>query len=358
MFSKKRHKLFLFAVIAGLCLSTTTGCTSLDKRPVKNEDDDKIKIGFSMDTLLVERWQRDRDIFVAKANELGAEVIVQNANNNSSEQTEQVKYLLKQDIDILVIIPHDADEAAVPVEMAKKAGIKVISYDRLVRNSNVDMYISFDNVKVGRIMAEHLVKKVPSGNYVIINGAKSDNNTSMFNKGYKSVLNEYIDRGDIRIIKEIWAKDWRQEEAFRCIEELLQAGKQIDAVIAGNDLLAEAVIEALAERRLAGRVTVVGHDAELAGCQRVVEGTQLMTVYKPIHDLAQAAAELAIKMARGEQAKANSIIYDGKYNVPYYMLEPIAVTKDNMMDTVIQDGFHRLEDVYRNVPKSQWPVKK
>jgi D-xylose transport system substrate-binding protein len=358
---KKNKKIIMFLLML-LNLILISGCRiSQDKEINYNKEDAterKIKIGFSMGTLKEERWQRDRDIFVAKAKELGAEVIVQNANNDSNEQMSQVKYLLEQGIDILVIVPHDADKAASIVQMAKKEGIKVISYDRLVRNANVDMYISFDNVKVGELMAEHLVKSVPAGNYVIINGAKNDYNTHMFNEGYKNVLKPYIDMGNIDIIEEIWAEDWKREDAFKCVERTLQNGYKIDGIIAANDSLAEAVIEALAERRLAGRIPVVGHDADLAGCQRVAEGTQLMTIYKPINRIAQISAETAIKMAKGEEIKANSSINDGKYSVPYYKIQSVPVIRENLINTVIYDGFHRLDDVFRNVPKSQWPVIK
>lgn len=316
----------------------------------------KIKIGFSMDTLLVERWQKDRDIFVARAQELGAEVLVQNANNDSTQQDSQVKFLLEQGINILVIIPHDSESSSSLVQLAKKQGIKVISYDRLVRNANVDLYISFDNNKVGELMAQNIIKAVPSGNYVILNGAKTDNNSFMFNDGYKKILNPYIDNGKINIIAEMWADNWRPESAFKCVEDTLQKGKKIDAIIAANDSLAGAAIEALAEKRLAGKVAVAGHDADLDGCQRVVEGTQLMTVYKPIDKIAKAAAEISVKMVNGEKIEMNRSISDGKYDIPYYVIEPIAVTKWNITDTVVNDGFHRLEEVYRNLPKAKWPA--
>jgi len=342
-----------FLVLAG------SGCNSNDIQasPIEHErSSGKIKIGFSMSTLQEERWQRDRDIFVARAKELGAEVIIQNANNDSDEQLNQVRFLIEQGMDILVIVPQDCEKAASMVQTARKYGIKVISYDRLIRNADVDIYISFDNVKVGRLMAESLAKKVPRGNYVIINGARTDYNSYMFNEGYKSVLKKFTDKGEIKVVNEIWTNDWKHEDAFQCIEDSLRNKLRIDAVIAANDSLAAAAIEALSENRMAGRVPVVGHDADLAGCQRVVEGTQLMTVYKPIHRIAKTAAEISVWMAKGEEVKANSVINDGKYNVPYYMIQPIAVTKNNMKDTIIADSFHGLEDIYINVPKSQWPA--
>ncbi|MCX7922958.1 MAG: substrate-binding domain-containing protein [Clostridia bacterium] len=316
---------------------------------------DGVKIGFSMDTLVEERWQRDREIFTARAKELGADVVFQNANNNSEEQVKQVEYLMEEGIDVLVIVPHDADKSREIVEAAKKRGTRVIAYDRLIRNANVDMYISFDNVRVGELMAEHIMKKVPAGNYLIINGAPTDYNSYMYNQGYKSKLKASIDKTYIRLLKEIWAEDWKPEEAFKCVESVLQKGNKVGAVIAANDSLAGAAIEALSERRLSGKIPVVGHDADLAGCQRVVEGTQLMTVYKPIDRIAKTAAEMAVRMARKEEAKANSTINDGTYDIPYYKIQPIAVTRENIVDNVISDSFHSLDEVFSNVPKLNWP---
>lgn len=317
-------------------------------REVSN-DSDVIKIGFSLGTLKEERWVKDRDIFMAKAKELGAEVFVQNANNDDEDQLKQVKYLLDKKIDILVIVPNDLKKASAAVEMAKKAGVKVISYDRLVLNSNVDLYISFDNVKVGKLMAEYLVERYPKGNYLIINGATNDNNTKMIKEGYDSVLLPKVKSGDINIIGEEWSPNWMSEYAFQSTEKYIQKNYKIDAIIAGDDGLANGIIESLSEHRLAGEVAVVAQDADLAACQRIIEGTQLMTVYKPLDKLAGDAAKLAVKLAKGEKLNVNNTIYDGKYNVPYYKLEPIAVDKSNIDDTVIKDGFHSRDDVYRYV---------
>lgn len=311
--------------------------------------DSDIKIGFSLGTLKEERWLKDRDILMAKVNELGAEILVQNANNSDNDQIKQVRYLLEQDIDVLILVPNDLIKAAQAVELAKRKGVKVISYDRLVLNADVDMYISFDNVQVGKLMAQYVLKEAPRGNYVIINGPESDNNTNMIKEGYNQILGPEVGKGDIKIICEERAPNWMKEYAFRVTDELLQNGKKIDAIIAGNDGLADGIIEALSEHRLAGKIPVVGQDADLAACQRVVEGTQLMTVYKPIEKLTEATAKAAISLARGENIDIKKTIYNGKYNIPYYVIEPIPVTKYNIDDTVIKDGFHMKDDVYRNL---------
>lgn len=311
------------------------------------EGGNKLKIGFSLGTLKEERWIKDRDILMAKAQEAGLDIIVQNANNDDQDQLEQVKYLLNQGIDVLIIVPNDLNKAAYAVEMAKKQGIPVISYDRLVLNANVDLYITFDNVKVGELMAKHLTKTPNKKNILIVNGAKTDNNTSMIKQGYEKVLKPFINDGRVRIIAEEWAPNWLKEYAFKVTDDALQKNTKIDAIIAGNDSLAEGAIEALSEHRLSGKIAVVGQDADLTACQRIIEGTQLMTIYKPIEKLAEAAVDMAIKLVRNEDLGIDEYIDNGKYNVMYYVLEPIAVDKSNIESTIIRDGFHLREEIFR-----------
>lgn len=314
-----------------------------------------IKIGLSMATLQEERWQRDRDFFSERIKQLGGEVIFQNANNNAKEQNRQVEHLIKQRIDVLVIVPHDLNQASLAVQMAKRSGVKVISYDRLIRNAPLDLYISFDSVKVGEYMAEYLVNKVPAGNYVIINGPTTDNNCYLLDKGYKNILGTYLKEKKIKIIFETWAEDWRPEAAYQDIQALLNERKNFQAVIAANDGLANAVIEALAEWRLAGKILVAGHDADLSGCQRIVEGTQLMTVYKPIKKLAYRAADLAMMLGAGKEIKTNSApTFNGKHPVPSETINPIPIDKDNI-DLIIKDNYHKKNEIYLNIPKSKWP---
>ncbi len=352
-------KLISFVLCAAIiaAISAISGCSSADRQSPATYEPDKITIGFSMATLREERWQRDMDIFVAKAKARGAEVIVQNANNSIDDQITQVKYLLDQNIDILFIVPQDAEKSAAAVALAKKKDIKVICYDRLIKNANADFYVSFDNVKIGEYMASNMVAKVPQGNYIIINGAKTDYNSFLYNKGYKNILNKYIADNSIKITDEIWAEDWRPEDSFNCIEKALQNGQTIDGIIAANDSLAGAAIEALSEGRLAGKVPVAGHDADISGCQRVAEGTQMLTIYKPIDKLVDKALDVAFGLLKNNFYSSDDYISDGRNDIPFEKVEPIVVTRDNLVDTVINDGFHRLEHVYLNVPKALWPNK-
>jgi D-xylose transport system substrate-binding protein len=331
-----------------------SGCVQATDKP--RAEGGRIRIGFSMASLKEERWYVDRDAFVAEAQKLDADVMVDVAYDNADEQLRQVRGMIDAGVDMLVIIPHDAASAAAAVAMAKRAGIKVLSYDRLVRGANVDLYISFDNVKVGELQAEAMLKAVPEGNYVIVKGPPTDYNSVMIYEGIRRVLDPRIKSGDVTILKEFSSTDWMADEAADGINRMLQDnGAKFDAVIAENDSLAGGVINTLSEYRLVPRIPVVGMDADLAACQRVVEGQQLMTVYKPIKLLAAAAADFAVKMARGEEIGVTDTISDGRYDVPYYAITPLAVDKDNMVDAVIRDGFHRMDEVYMNVPQEEWP---
>lgn len=312
------------------------------------EDDGKIVIGYCADNLVIERWQKDQEIFISKAEEQGVEVIVYNANENNSTQNKQIRLLIEKRVDVIVVIPYDKDGLTQSILEAKKAGIKVIAYDRLINNVPIDAYISFDNVKVGELIATSLLKASPKGNYVIINGSPGDNNSSMFHEGYMNILEKSIHNKDIRIVEEVWAEMWREEPAYDIVSEVLDRGEKIDAIIGANDRLAEAAIRALSEEGLAGEVLVAGHDADISACQRIIEGTQYATVYKPIRTLAESAVDLAIQMAKNEKIDFPGTINNGSYDVPYIKLDVIAVTKENMEETVIKDGFHLKEEVYRN----------
>ena len=313
----------------------------------EDEDDGTLKIGYSADTLVIERWQRDKAYFLEKAADEGIEVIVYNANESNSTQVGQIEKLIEAEVDVLVIIPYDKDGLTRVVKEALDKGIKVISYDRLINGGKVDAYVSFDNIKVGTLMAEALLNQKPKGNYIIINGSPEDNNSAMFHEGYMSALKPSIEAGDIKIVKEVWADDWREEPAYDAVIEVINSGETIDAIIGANDHLAEAAIRALAINGLAGEVLVAGHDADISACQRIVEGTQYVTIYKPIKKLAETAFDLAMDLAMGQDLEVMTTIDNG-YNIPYIKLDVIAVTKENMDETVIADGFHKREEIYRD----------
>ncbi len=311
----------------------------------------KIKIGLSMDSLRVERWRKDRDIFIEEAKKLGAEVIVQSADGDERRQNQQAENLITQGVDVLVVIPKDSVAAAQIVKSAHEEGIKVIAYDRLIKESNPDLYISFDNEQVGYLQAEYLLRKKPKGNYFLLGGAPSDNNAQLLREGQLRALKPAIDKGDIKLVAEgnHWAVNWDPSDALKKTEQVLtQVNNRIDAVVASNDGTAGGVIQALEGQNLAGKVLVSGQDAELAACQRIVTGTQTMTVYKPIRLIAKEAAHAAVALAKGEEIeKAKQKVNNGKVDVPSILLTPIQVDKDNLDEVVIKDGFHSRDKVYQ-----------
>lgn len=342
---KCKEAFLVIVVILIICLS---GCNSRKEHIEKaNVTNNKIHIGLSFDSFVIERWQRDRDVFVSTAQKLGAEVNVQNANGDIKEQKSQIQYFIDKKMDVIVVVPVDSKACADVLKRAKEAGIIVVAYDRLLLNCDPDLYISFDNEEVGRLMAETLLKELPeNANIVTIFGPTSDHNVQMMEHGYRSVMKG----SSLHEIYSVYATDWLAEEAFKAVNEALLKTKKINGVLCGNDNLATQAVRALSENRLAGKVVVTGQDADLAACQRIVEGTQMMTVYKPVDKLAKAAAEYAVRLAKGEDIKVKGIIYDGKYAIPYIKLEPIAVTKDNIRKVIIDGGFQTEEDVFLNVP--------
>jgi len=343
---------FLIPLLAILLAAVACGRggSSAKKAPV---------IGLSLDTLREERWQRDRDMFVARCRELGARVLVQAANNNEVVQNAQAENLLTQGVDVLVVAPHNSKTAATIVESAHRSGVPVIAYDRLINDSDVDLYISFDNERVGELQAGYAVQRAPRGRYVLIGGSPADNNALLYHKGQMNVLKPRVDRREIEIVTDQYAADWQPVEALKIMENALtRSDNRVDAVVAANDGLAGGAIQALAEQGLAGKVVVTGQDAELSACQRVVAGTQSMTIYKPIRKLAGKAAEIAVAMARKQPIGTVADRLDNGFKqVPSLLIEPVAVDRNNLASTVIADGFHPLAQVYAGVPRERWPQR-
>lgn len=306
-----------------------------------------LKIGMSIDDLRLERWQKDRDIFVKKAEALGAEVFVQSANGDATAQISQIENMLNKDIDVLVIIPFNGEVLTNVIAEAKKEGVKVLAYDRLINNADIDFYVSFDNEKVGELQAQAIIEKKPEGNYFLMGGSPVDNNAKLFRKGQMKVLQPHIDSGKVKVVGDQWVDSWLAEKALQIMENALTANKNnIDAVVASNDATAGGAIQALSAQGLAGKVAISGQDADLAAIKRIVDGSQTMTVYKPITNLADKAAEISVALGKEEKVASNSTLNNGAKDVPAYLLEPVVVTKENIDETVIKDGFHTKEAIY------------
>lgn len=313
------------------------------------KEEHKIQIGLTVDSFVIERWIRDRDVFVATARELGADVNVQDAGADAEEQISQIEYFISKQVDVIVVIARDCGVLSDVVQKAQNAGIPVISYDRMINNANTDFYISFDNRRVGEIMAQALIDAIPQGGDIfMIQGSSSDNNVKMLKEGFDDTLEDT----NLNVVYEANCDGWTAELAVGYVEEALEKYPHVKGIMCGNDDIASQVVQVLAENQLAGNVVVIGQDGDLAACQRIVEGTQYMTAFKSIEDLAREAAKYAVEIGSGREASelegVTEKVNDGTYDIPSKVLDPIAVTRENIDEVIIDGGFHRRDEVYLN----------
>ena len=362
------RRVLVFFFLISFCLScgnkspagTAAGGNAplMQSGPQKQEKGERLTIGFSIATatFIIERWNKDLKVFTGAAKELGADVIVQLSAGGIKEQISQINYMINQNIDILVVIAHDTELIAGAIRQIKESGIPVIAYDRLIQGVPLDAYVSFDSQEVGRLFGRALRDAVPRGRYLIVNGSLHDVNSFDISRGIHEVIDLQIQRGDIQLVKEIWLDEWSSDEALEKIGAIFEETTDFDAIACGNDAIAGAAIQLLSERRLAGKVAIVGQDADLSACQRIVEGTQLMTVYKPIGRIGVRAAEFVVALARkaGGDDKVEIPSPDRMLDnhsgtlIPSILEKSTAIYKDNI-DEVIRDGFHSRDDVFRNI---------
>jgi len=315
-----------------------------------------LKIGFLIDSLKIERWQTDFDKFQKRAAELGAETQMETAEGDDELQLAQAQKLLAAGVKALVLVPHDAEKAVRIVKAAKAKKVPLLCYERLVRDPDVSFFIGVDPSAVGFLQASSLTQLAPKGNYVLIGGSPADSNAKFLHDAQMRVLKPLVDRGDIKIVSDMYTKDWDPSEAYSHMAAAIESAKgDITAVVASNDGTAGGAIQALDEHNLAGKVLVSGQDADLAAIIRVLDGTQTMTVYKPLGSQASLAAEAAVSLAKGETVKTSASLSIGNKSIPATLLTPIVVKKDNVKQTVIKDGFQNLETIQKSLPKEKWP---
>ncbi|NDL67501.1 sugar ABC transporter substrate-binding protein [Anaerotalea alkaliphila] len=377
MQKKRKMKLLALVMVLMLSVGVFSGCSEKGgETPDTGEGngttsgetaaggEEKVVIGISLGTSKEERWQREIKMFQDYAVEKGVEVVIQSAEDEAQKQMSQAENLISQGVDVLIVQALDSEAAGSIVASAHEADIPVIAYDRLVRNGDLDYYVTFDSVKVGEVQAQFVVEQAPKGNYIWLKGGPEDFNAHLVYEGHKNILQPYIDRGDINIVLEQWCRGWDPKEALMHTENgLTLANNDVQAVIASNDGTAGGAIQALTAQGLAGKVPIAGQDADIAAAQRIVEGTQTGTVYKPLQMLNSAAMEVAIALANGKDPATELDASLGRWiqldngtkMVDSFSVDVVAVDKDNIVDVLIKSGFHKLEDVYRNVPQDQWP---
>jgi D-xylose transport system substrate-binding protein len=295
------------------------------------------------------RWETlDRPLLKKAFEDAGVQVEIQNAEGDKSTQQQQAEQAITNGAKVLLLVNLDSGSGAAIAANAKSQGVKVIDYDRLTLKGDSDFYVSFDNEKVGQLQGQGLAdclgnKSKPA--VAVLNGSPTDNNATLFAKGYNSVIKPKFESGDWTKVDDQSVPDWDNQKALTIFEQMLQkANNKVDGVLAANDGLGNAAISAIKQRKLP-QVPVTGQDATLQGVQNIVAGDQCMTVYKAIKKEADAAAKLGIALAKGESPSAPDSINNGSKDVPSVFEEPVAVTKDNIKDYIGQADFPKKEEI-------------
>jgi D-xylose transport system substrate-binding protein len=314
------------------------------------------------DSASSDRWEQDdRRFFTQAFDEAGVEYNIVNAEGDANTQLSQAEQAINAGAKVILLVNLSSESGATIVETARDADVKVVDYDRLTAaGPGADVYVSFDNVAVGQAMADTVGPvidelEVETPKVVMMNGGPTDNNSKLFKEGYNEsgdfAVSKKADAGEWEVVADVDVPDWDNQQALTLFEQtLVSQNNDIDAVFAANDGIAGAVVSAL---KSAGQepLPLSGQDATAAGIQNVLAGWQTMTVYKPIKAEADAAAEAAIALLNGEDVAQlegdweNLTINNGEADLPYIALQPIAVTKDNIADTVIADGFRTWEEI-------------
>ncbi|MDA3893587.1 MAG: substrate-binding domain-containing protein [Salinivirgaceae bacterium] len=325
-------KLILIALVIANCLPSMAQDSTL--------------IGLSL-AYLRDRWYNDAEYLTKSVSDLGGKLLLEYANGDAETQIKQIESLIDRGVKVLIIVASDAEALNNSVDICKNANIKVIAYDRLIKNCDIDYYVSFDAEKVGELQAEYITKLKPKGNYVLIAGPTKDNNAVNFLKGQKKVLKPFVNNNSIKILYENNMNEWDKMESFVETSSVIETGEQIDAVIASNDDLAAGAIMAFEGDDRFTETLITGQDATLEACQNLLSGKQTMTIYKSIKLLAKTTAKLALSLTDGSKIEGiNSEIDNGAKKVPSILLEPVVVDKTNLKETVIKDGFHSNQDIY------------
>ena len=299
------------------------------------------------------RWETvDRPFLQQAFDAAGVEAEIVNAEGDKSTQQQQAEQAITNGATVILMTNLDSGSGAAIAANAKSQGVKVIDYDRLTLGTDAtDYYVSFDNEAVGRLQGEGLVNCVEESgvenpNIAVLNGSPTDNNATLFKNGYDSVINPKFESGDWNEVDDQSVPDWDNQKALTIFEQMLQkSSNDIDGVLAANDGLANAAISALKQRKL-DQIPVTGQDATAQGVQNIVNGDQCMTVYKAIKKEAEAAADLAIALAKGEEPTAETTPIDNEAReVPSVLLEPVAVTKDNISEYLGEPDFPKKEEI-------------
>lgn len=348
-----------FAAVAAMVLAGTAACGSGDddKKDSSGGSDASGKVGVILpDATTSPRWEgNDRPSLKKAFDDAGIESDIQNAGGDTAKFGTICDSMINEGVKVLMIVNLDSDSGAACLKKATAAGITSIDYDRLTLGGGASYYVSFDNVQVGKLMGEGLEKCLTDAgkakaNIIYINGAATDNNAALFKQGYEEALKPKIDSGDYKLVGDV-SGEWNDQKAANAFDGLYTKNNgKIDGVVSANDTMAGGIVARLAANNLAGKVPVTGQDASIEGLQRVLDGTQCMTVYKNTNLEAELASKLAIAVIKGDKSEADSLAdktvpdTTAGTDVKSALATPEAIYKDGVKK-VIDEGFQKASDV-------------
>lgn len=307
------------------------------------------KIGILIHSYENERWSKDKDYLVDNLKQLGAEVMLNVADNDQQKQISQASEMIKNGAQVLIVVPINSDDAGKIVDMAHESGVKVIAYDRLIKGSKLDYFVTANSTHIGALQASYMTTVQPKGKYALIPGSKYDNNSMKLFLGQMNVLQPFMESGDIQLVYSEFTENWTPEEGRLHANQLLdQSTDSIDAIITGSDAIADGVLQVLIERGLEGKIKLAGQDAELDNIKAIMSGGQTCDILKPLKEMAKATAELAFAIAMNKpltmQFTSES---NGKSLVKSILIDATVVNKNNIESTVVASGFHSSADLNR-----------
>ena len=377
-------KKIISLLLVGVMLLSVAGCSKEEETKVTDtkasettaavedakEEMKEIVIGISMPTLQEERWKKDEAMFIKELTALGVKeenILIQSAGGDENKQVTQCENLITQGIDVLIVVPQNGEAVAPVVESAHEAGVQVVAVDRIINNADLDFYVTFDAYEIGVVQAEYMINVAgaTSGNWIMIGGAPTDPNATLIRNGQLSLLQPFIDNGDINVVLDQNANYWNPDDALLYTEQGLTANdNNVDVVFTSNDGCAGAAIVALEEQGLAGSVPVPGLDAELSAIHRIIKGTQTMTVYRKLYMQAAIAAKAAYALATDSDDVASVVgatvemKNNGFKDVPSVLLRSrevmFAVDQDNIK-AVVDDGWLTKEAIYGDLGEEFQP---
>lgn len=334
----KNNITFSLKLIIVLCLSTIL--LSCEKKA-------ELKIALMFPYTTGSRMPIEERYFKAKAAELNCEVFITDAKNDDMLQHKQAKELLEQGVNVLVLMAVNAYTSAEIVRDAHEAGAKVIGYDRIIHNCDLDFYLSYNNYNVGKFMADYALKLKPEGNYILLGGDKSDRNAIFVKTGQLDALKSYVQSGKIKVLFDVYIDEWSNVNAYYSMKEFLKlsANTTPDVILTSYDGLAYGASQALDEAGIKADIIITGQDAEPQAIKNIVSGKQSMTIYKPLKQLAESSVIIAVKLAKGEMVDTTTSMYNFRKYVPSYLFDPIPVDKNNIKETVVKDGIIKESEI-------------